>query len=510
MKAIPVIDIFAGPGGLSEGFFSVEEDGERLFDIRFSVECKNEPFETLRLRAFFRQFPPGLVPRDYYRFMRGEIDLDRLYHLWPEQTSNAKKETWQATLGECDQDELDSKIKDGIGGCSNWVLLGGPPCQAYSTYGIVGNRTRLGYSQQADVRFRLYREYIRVLAQHVPAVFVLENVPGILAARSGSGYIIDELLQGLAKPGDFAFREYGLWPEASHYRLFSLTSGLCGIGGDPRAFLVRAEEFGIPQSRHRIIIVGIRDDLDPSGFHTAESTGQTSMQSVLNDMPPIRSALSKERDSDLAWRGVFSGLEDEEWIEELNGAHNGMLKDFILQSGRELSKTLPEWGRGADFIPCEPSPAWNREWYVDTLLGGVCHHQGRPHIRRDLHRYLFSACFGRVVGRSPKLPDFPPSLLPNHRNSNSGSFRDRFRVLMPDRPAGTVISHLSKDGHAFIHPDALQCRSLSPREAARLQTFPDNYYFFGGRASKFHQIGNAVPPLLAKLVGQSIAGLFVQ
>ena len=119
----------------------------------------------------------------------------------------------------------------------------------------------------------------------------------------------------------------------------------------------------------------------------------------------------------------------------------------------------------------------------------------RSHIIEDLYRYLFVACFARVKGRSPKLSDFPLTLLPKHENVGKGveenKFADRFRTQLYGEPSKTVTSHISKDGHYFIHPDSGQCRSLTVREAARIQTFPDNYYFCGSRTQQFHQVGNA-------------------
>jgi DNA (cytosine-5)-methyltransferase 1 len=124
----------------------------------------------------------------------------------------------------------------------------------------------------------------------------------------------------------------------------------------------------------------------------------------------------------------------------------------------------------------------------------------------DLRRYVFAAAFAKVFGRSPKgHQEFElAGLKPAHKNWESGKFADRFRVQLGDRPATTVTSHIAKDGHYFIHPDPWQCRSLTVREAARLQTFPDNYFFMGNRTQQYHQVGNAVPPMLAAMIAQVV------
>ncbi|GAM11345.1 putative modification methylase [Geobacter sp. OR-1] len=143
-------------------------------------------------------------------------------------------------------------------------------------------------------------------------------------------------------------------------------------------------------------------------------------------------------------------------------------------------------------------------WYLDPLLGGICNHSSRGHILKDIYRYVYASCFAEVNGTSPLLNEYPPDLLPKHENAKSGHFNDRFRVQIFGKPSTTVTSHISKDGHYYIHPDPTQLRSLTVREAARLQTFPDNYFFCGNRTQQYTQVGNAVPPLLAYQIAEIV------
>jgi DNA (cytosine-5)-methyltransferase 1 len=169
---------------------------------------------------------------------------------------------------------------------------------------------------------------------------------------------------------------------------------------------------------------------------------------------------------------------------------------------------------GSVYLPHERSPRALGKWYR-RRGGGLYHHQTRSHMKSDLHRYIFAAAYAKVHSRSPELKDFPEELRPAHRNvkralEDGGQlFNDRFRVQLEDRPSTTITSHISKDGHYYIHYDPAQCRSLTPREAARLQTFPDDYFFEGNKTEQYHQIGNAVPPLLALDIARVVFELLV-
>jgi DNA (cytosine-5)-methyltransferase 1 len=173
----------------------------------------------------------------------------------------------------------------------------------------------------------------------------------------------------------------------------------------------------------------------------------------------------------------------------------------------------PRNGRGGEFIPYDASVDYRPDWFLDERLGGVCNHASRAHIEKDLYRYFFAACFAKTQQGSPVLRDFPKDLIPDHGNAlkaieERNLFEDRFRVQLYGRPATTVTSHIAKDGHYYIHPDPTQCRSLTVREAARIQTFPDNYLFTGTRTAQYTQVGNAVPPLLAFKIAGVIFDLF--
>jgi DNA (cytosine-5)-methyltransferase 1 len=500
---LPVIDLFAGPGGLGEGFSALSVGRERAYRVALSIEMEDHAHQTLELRSFFRQFSDGKVPAEYYAFLRGEISRDDLFESWPAEADAARNEAWKAELGATPSAEVDRRIRRALDGRLDWILCGGPPCQAYSVVG----RSRNGGIRPRDHRLFLYREYLRILAVHAPPIFIMENVKGLLSSEVRGNGIFDQMIQDLRNPAEAASVVQAC--RGTRYHILSLVNAptVYDTDGfptfDPRDFVIRCEEYGVPQTRHRVILLGIREDLTGSPVPLLKPLGRkVSTAQVLKGLPRLRSGLTRTPDGREEWKaalkkilsaGMLSGLEPV--------LHRAMRSELALILG-DLS--MPRADRGGEFITCKVRTAFEQDWYLDPKVRGVCNHSSRPHMQSDLLRYLFTACYGKLLSCSPELGDFPPALLPAHRNlrvrAKEGYFDDRFRVQLAGRPATTITSHIAKDGHYYIHFDPTQCRSLTVREAARLQTFPDNYFFCGSRTNQYQQVGNAVPPLLARQI----------
>lgn len=496
---IPIIDIFAGPGGLGEGFSSFEESkGQRPFKIKLSIEKDEHAHKTLELRAFYRQFGERDAPKGYYDYLQGEITRDELFEQYEDEALKARNEAWLAELGRDDRDIVRTRIDTSLKGAKTWALIGGPPCQAYS---LVGRSRMIGVDKgkyEKDPRHFLYREYLQILADHRPPVFVMENVKGLLSAKLNQQSTFQKILADLQCPS-LAMSTTSKGKQLS-YKLFSVSktgSGNLSNEPDPEDFIVRSEEYGIPQARHRIIILGIRSDVYQSDPDLLQPAPRISIENVLSDLPRLRSGLSKEGDTGEEWQKAVQSILNANWL----GSVDPDIRQALISSLKDIDSNLT---RGAAFIAIRVKPHAHEHWYVDKLLKGICNHETRSHIREDLHRYFFASVYAQVKGRSPTLKEFPKELLPDHDNVNeaiqNSLFNDRFRVQLRGRPSTTVVSHISKDGHYYIHYDPIQCRSLTVREAARLQTFPDNYFFEGNRTQQYHQVGNAVPPLLANQI----------
>lgn len=543
MGAVPFIDIFAGPGGLSEGFsrFASFAGANTTFESRLAIEKDPVAARTLELRSFYRAFPEGEVPSDYYQVIRGRKSLASLA-LHPE-WAKAESHVWNTELGVEGEATLHHRIAEALSGSRDWVLLGGPPCQAYSLMGRA-RMTGVGAAARAeganideireakraqfasDHRHILYREYLRIVAVHQPTVFVMENVKGILSSRlSGrngedAGRVFEQIRSDLSDPKAALVSDQetdllvALRPERAHrYHLYSLV-----VGGERRdeqlddaEFLIRSEQYGIPQKRHRVILLGVRDDV-AARPRALQASDKATLRDALAEFPALRSRLSRDDTDWGSWRrAILQAYQSHESALPGPAAAQEIICDFLYTNDEELD------GGGA-FLS-QPLRRHNTElgrWYHDPKLGGLVQHEARSHMTSDLARYLYAAAVAQDAGASPKLEDWPPYLLPTHRNVQhdkttgktiAEGFSDRFKVQVWDEPSSTVTSHIAKDGHYFIHPDPMQCRSLTVREAARLQTFPDNYFFWGNRTQQYHQVGNAVPPYLAFQIAGIVANV---
>lgn len=462
-----IVDLFAGPGGLGEGFASLQVGDHSPFHIGISIEKETSAHATLTLRSFLRahQARHGRLPKafiDFHAGLAGEPDWSGVdAAAW----ANARSEARCLELG---TEQASEAIEGSIGelrkSFDDTILIGGPPCQAYSLVGRARARGKIGYMPEEDSRHYLFREYIGVLRRLRPAAFVMENVKGMLSSTVESRLVFEMLMDDLASLGTGEGHLYEL-------RAIRVCDGRASLqeASQPSDFIVRAEEFGVPQRRHRVIIVGLRSDLAnraPRAGIEIPGTLRT-VHDVIGTMPELRSSISRGQDSTASWKrevidaarllAEISRTREDQALREalLAVAVRLKAKEPALRANLRLP---PEYGSSNDAL---------MRWLERPELRALAQHETRSHMAADLGRYLFAAVFGALHRYSPKATDFPWALSPDHKNWNTGVFSDRFRVQIAGEPSTTVTSHISKDGHYFIHPDPMQCRSLTVREAAR-------------------------------------------
>ena len=499
----PVVDVFAGPGGLGEGFASAYVGSTcPAFQVVLSLERDEFAHKTLFLRHFLRYFPDGQFPDEYYDYLKSSITLDEVYGRYLNEFAKAQRSAPRLSIEKKTYGVVSELIKQRLAGKKKWVLVGGPPCQAYSLAGRSRMMNKPGFED--DPRHFLYQEYLEIISSHRPPVFVMENVKGLLSAKVDDESIIQRIVSDLSSPKSVN----GVDTNGLSYRLYSLSEQISSNDDiDPRMFLVKAEEYGIPQARHRMFIVGVRHDL-----HVQPGLLRRHISPVVNeivgDLPKIRSGLSRGNDSYQNWQNEILKLPGLGLVKQLNG--HAYAKDVADGIHFSLNDSIYPQERTSTKYPGKlrinhPTA----DVLFDPRLNVLTGHESRGHMASDLRRYMYASVFAQVTGKCPRLTDFPASLLPTHQNVNSEKpnlpFSDRFRVQLPNQVATTITSHISKDGHYYIHYDPTQCRSLTVREAARLQTFPDNYSFEGPRTAMYHQVGNAVPPYLARQIAEIIA-----
>ncbi|TET77017.1 MAG: DNA cytosine methyltransferase [Candidatus Cloacimonadota bacterium] len=438
------IDLFAGCGGLSEGF---KQAG---FDIIAQVEMNKWACETLRTRHLYNELKELEKGYLYHRYLREEISREIILDGYPDIRKSIFYRVIQATLGKDGIERILEKIESSEkyhGAPKFHVLLGGPPCQPYSLAG----RSRDRFGMENDERHYLYRHYLEILECLQPDIFVYENVPGLFTARAEGKKIFIRILN------DFS----SLSP---HYEIIP---PLEKIYEDPCSYILNSADFHIPQSRKRLILIGYKRSLEYENPGIKEIFTKLYKQALKNrkgDPLTIDDAIG-----DLPVLKPGEGSDG--WLVPYN--YNTYLKDYQIKMRKD-------------------SP-------------GVLNHRARTHMKSDLERYRFFIEHHKNGNGAATLNDLMekrPDLIPNHRHLDK--FLDRFKVQWWNRPSSTITAHICKDGHYYIHPDINQFRSFSVREAARCQSFPDNFKFEGPRTEQFKQVGNAVPPLLACAIARII------
>jgi len=462
------------------------------------VSIEKDPFahRTLELRALYRQFAPGEVPEDYFKYIASPSKdaRDRLFASHKDEADRAREEALHLELSEANAATVLDKVRKRLDGAKEWVLIGGPPCQAYS---IVGRSRRAKEDREifnADPRHTLYRYYLDLIRELKPTVFVMENVKGLLSAKIGDMKVFDRIRDDLSCPNgteEYAVESLVVPSPDGDWRRLS-----------PTDYVIHSEDYGVPQTRHRVILLGSPVGMERRAEQLKPAAQDVSVRDVISDLSPLSGLLST-RGGLPASGARMTALQ----------RTTGLLGDDIPQAIRD--RVGGAVGRMAAGAMTTPLGVHVRNplstWYGSADAVRPPNHEARSHMAGDLQRYLFCASFAAVKRRSPVLSEFPSALLPAHKNIEQGQkhghFADRFRVQVANRPAKTVTSHIAKDGHYYIHPDPIQCRSLSVREAARIQTFPDDYFFEGNRTQQYHQVGNAVPPYLAYQIAAVVARL---
>lgn len=413
-KNIKFLDLFAGAGGLSEGFIRAG------FTPVAHVESDKAACFTLKTRTAYHWLRETGQLDSYNEYLHKKLTRGQLYNLVPQRQISS---VINSEIGEATLQEIFGKIDNILQGGKLDLIIGGPPCQAYSLAG----RSRDENGMKGDKRNYLYMYYAKFLKKYEPDYFVFENVFGLLSAKDENDKLYLNSMKKL-------FKEQG-------YETIEK--------------VLTASDYGVLQKRKRVILVGKKEGRE--------------------DFFPL----------------------PEEWKPNINAD--------------EVLKDLPFIKAGEGVVtPQKLTDYWGSYLYKAGIRNGnesVTLHVARPHNARDLEIYRIAVKQWNKDRSRLHYYDLPDNLK-THKNETS--FTDRFKVVAADLPVShTVVAHISKDGHYYIHPDIAQSRSITPREAARFQTFPDDYFFESasertGRTAAFRQIGNAVPVLLAQKIAEKL------
>lgn len=597
-EKIKVIDLFAGPGGLGEGFSTCTDDSP--FEIAMSVEFEKHAHKTLTLRALHRKLNETEYSNYYLPYIqsKSEQEKKRNFKNLIESCSAKWEQANHETMGEphaLGNPERWRKIKNGETLTEDdflptkheqaimqriddikaehkgpLIVIGGPPCQAYSVNGRNRIRAQKDYSPENDERFFLYQEYLKVLDRADPDIFVMENVEGILTARLADGQLIfPKIKDELVMPNRSRDEQYDIYSfvKAPYESATQEHGPLYRKNSD---YVITASDYGVPQNRKRVILLGVKHKYGPVQSRLKKSLATPKTAELLSGLPMLRSGMSDQYDDGGSWlhnwrknkTELISLLSKQRTAEEVGQKVSQIkflsknpsrseklqqagvifnheyleLRRFYIESYEKTHKELLSTkeaknlvsegdGKGNNFFCSSVSTSYQFTEsfshnypqlfaWLNRNIGGAVNHVTRGHMKEDLKRYMFSAAWAsankRTQSPSPKSKDFPLHLAPEHGNWHSGHHADRFRTVGSETIPYTITSHLRKDGHAQIHYDIAQNRSLTVREAARIQTFPDDYYFEGSQGWQFQQVGNAVPSFLAKQIALVVEEIMYQ
>jgi len=397
-----VIDLFAGAGGLSEGF------RQAGYNIISHIEVDKSACNTLRTREAYYYLKENEKLNVYEEYLMKKISRDQLYSEIPDYILN---KVIEAEINDKNFNNITYKIDEHLSRQQDQevdLVVGGPPCQAFSSAGISRDPNRM----KGDPRNFLYKQYIKFIIKYNPKFFIFENVKGIITAQKGD--IFRSLQEDLSNAG---------------YKI------------DYR--ILNAKDFGVSQNRQRVILIGWRKEYEFSypSFDLLSPASLISISALFNDLPYLRSGQS------------------------IDGKKSYRMNAKIANS----------------FIR-------TKDWKI------LSQHIARVHNRNDLEIYKLVV---ENWNKHKKLIKYNELPLENQTHNNRAIFLDRYKLVPSKGISHTIVAHISKDGHYYIHPDLDQNRSISVREAARIQSFPDDFYFEDSRTAAFRQIGNAVPPLMA-------------
>jgi len=443
-RYVVVIDLFAGAGGLTEGFL---QEG---FSFVAHIEKERWACETLKTRLCYHFLKNNNRLDLYKRYInesKSYLDIEKnrevIFNEFPELRERLEQEVINKTFGDPLVDSSatplkdiiqlidDSKQKQGIEKIN--VIIGGPPCQAYSLVG----RAKMGETVDSDSRNYLFRYYKEIVRHYEPDMFVFENVPGLITAQKG------EVLRSIKKE----FEDIG----------YSL---LTGVSSDDNKNILDAWKFGVNQTRKRLIIIGFKSNTDCSypDFlkHVEISNEQQNTWNTIGDLPFLK-----------AGEGVDHGL-----------------VEYNTNNSIKLSK-------------------FQKLMRKENI--GILNHRARP-VNKEYDREIYAMVIKAAETKKRIQYKDLPECLRKHRNVKS--FQDRFWTHWWYDMPHTIVAHISRDGHYNIHPDINQLRSLTVREAARIQSFPDDYYFEGPRTWQYVQVGNAVPPMMSRVIAKAVKAYY--